>query len=220
MFRSSRLAVLLNSSIECFTFEQVERWSFREIPNFEGYDRKRTFDSLVVDRYSGSRVRYRESTLRFLDNEEEEEGERTKRSQFPRIGIDRYLSLFAILWFSFTHPREKERERGGRGRERERPGDSCVFVKISGAFPSIFVGTPELPGRGGNWRAASDELKRRSNEPNEPERPIRATRNRETTRTLTPLFSTRQNKRTLQDRLSCYAVRLTKRVNSRWSVYR
>lgn len=149
----------------------------------------------MVDRYSGSRDRYRESTPRLLDNEEEEEGERTRRSQFPRIGIDRYLSLFAILWFSFTHPRE----RGGEGseRERERPGDSCVFVKISGAFPSIFVGTPELPGRGGNWRAASDELKRRSNEPNEPERPIRATRNRETTRTLTPLFSTRQNKRTL-----------------------
>ena len=133
------------------------------------------------------------------------------------------IDIFRFSRFSGFHlpTRERKREReGGRGRERERPGDSCVFVKISGAFPSIFVGTPELPGRGGNWRAASDELKRRSNEPNEPERPIRATRNRETTRTLTPLFSTRQNKRTLQGRLSCYAVRLTKRVNSRWSVYR
>lgn len=108
------------------------------------------------------------------------------------------IDIFRFSRFSGFHLLTREREGGeGSERERERPGDSCVFVKISGAFPSIFVGTPELPGRGGNWRAASDELKRRSNEPNEPERPIRATRNRETTRTLTPLFSTRQNKRTL-----------------------
>ena len=114
----------------------------------------------IVIPVHGSARRYREATARILDDEEEEEEEEKEGN-----GESLAFSISAY------------RHRSTSFASRDPPvfiypsdlGDSCVFVKISGAFPSIFVGTPELPGRGGNWRAASDELKRRSNEPNEPE---------------------------------------------------